>query len=150
MKDSFLRKAIDADPDHGYELRRLLKFNRLRQLLFSHENDEERLNSLRKCAADSKELKLFCDGKKVRRKRPFKLRELDRDEVDTRMIYVEGFPPSFTHEQLARVFTRSGTVAHVSVPRHHESKRNKGFAFVEFETPEAAHTATKTFDGLVP
>jgi RNA recognition motif-containing protein len=48
------------------------------------------------------------------------------------MIYVENFPDTIDHEQLARIFKRAGKVRHISVPKYKESKKPKGFAFIEF------------------
>ena len=67
------------------------------------------------------------------------------------MIYVERFPEECTHEHLAAIFKRAGhRIKHVSIPRYQESKLPKGFAFIEFHTPEDAQNAVDLFDNVVP
>lgn len=39
------------------------------------------------------------------------------------------------------MFNKCGTVVYVSIPRYKSSGDPKGFAFVEFETPEQARNA---------
>jgi RNA recognition motif-containing protein len=80
----------------------------------------------------SKMLKLSKDGIKVKRRIPFRKAEIDQKAIDKCMVYVENFPDTIDHEQLARIFKRAGKVRHISVPKYKESKKPKGFAFIEF------------------
>jgi RNA recognition motif-containing protein len=67
------------------------------------------------------------------------------------MIYVERYPAECTHEQLAAIFRRAANrIKHVSIPRFKESRQGKGFAFIEFHTPEEAQTAVEMFNNTVP
>lgn len=54
------------------------------------------------------------------------------------MIYVERFPEEITHEELALIFRRVGHIKHVSMPKFKNSKLPKGFAFIQFNSPEEA------------
>ena len=66
------------------------------------------------------------------------------------MIYVEGYPEECTHEHLATILRRAGRIKHVSLPKYSESKLPKGFAFVEFQSPDDAQNAVDMFDNVVP
>lgn len=53
------------------------------------------------------------------------------------MIYIEGLPSFTTHTILAQLFSRFGSVLHISMPSYPKKKNlkviNKGFAFVELD-----------------
>lgn len=95
-------------------------------------------------------LKLSHDKTKLKRRIPFKKTEINRGLMDQCMVYLERFPEECTHEHLATIFRRAGHVKHVSIPKYAESKVNKGFAFIEFQTPEEAQAAVDMFDNVVP
>jgi RNA recognition motif-containing protein len=50
---------------------------------------------------------------------------------------------------------RAGAIRHISIPKYKETSEarafeNKGFAFVEYSTPELAEKAISTFNNCVP
>ncbi|XP_065834558.1 la-related protein 7-like isoform X2 [Oscarella lobularis] len=134
--DRFTRSEIEKS-EHGYvPLWLFLKFNKLRQLT----NDVETIcKGIRK----SDHLELSECGKKVRRKRPLE----PIKDTDPQTIYVDRLPVNATHDRLRNIFSRYGVVDYISLPCH-TSGRPKGFAFVEFETAEAATRALKEFGNM--
>ena len=42
-------------------------------------------------------------------------------------------PENTTIEKLSKVFTNCGQIIHISLPKFVDSKKTKGFAFIEFE-----------------
>lgn len=55
-----------------------------------------------------------------------------------RTVYMEKYPINSDHESLRHLLEKYGKVVHVSLPRYPTSREFKGFAFVEFATPQAA------------
>ncbi|KAM9836945.1 la-related protein 7 [Aulostomus maculatus] len=78
------------------------------------------------------------EGNKVRRQLPV---GAVPNDVDIRTVYVELLPKDVTHGWIERVFAKCGNVVYVSIPRYKSTGDPKGFAFVEFETPEEAKKA---------
>jgi RNA recognition motif-containing protein len=62
-------------------------------------------------------------------------------------LYVGNLPFSTTDEQLREMFEQHGPTQSVNVIVDRETGRSRGFAFVEFETPEAAQAAREALDG---
>jgi La-related protein 7 len=63
----------------------------------------------------------------------------------------ECLPLHADHEWLKSVFSSCGNVVYVSVPRYKSSGDIKGFAFIEFDTTDAAEMACQVkvhFNGL--
>jgi len=56
-------------------------------------------------------------------------------QADNQTIYVENLPAEADHSYLRNFFATYGEVLYVSVPKF-KSGRSKGFAFVEFSSPE--------------
>ncbi|XP_021355255.1 la-related protein 7-like, partial [Mizuhopecten yessoensis] len=77
------------------------------------------------------------DGKKVKRSRPL----AEPKQIDERTIYVECLPHHVDHMWVRRMFSTCGEVLYVSIPRYKTTGDPKGFAFVEFDTVEAAKKA---------
>ncbi|POM79740.1 Hypothetical protein PHPALM_2519 [Phytophthora palmivora] len=59
-------------------------------------------------------------------------------EADARTIYIDSFSATDDHDSLRRTFTKFGKVSLVSLPRFPQSKKFKGFGFVEFSERTAA------------
>lgn len=95
-------------------------------------------------------VKISKDGMKVKRRIPFRINQVNTKEMDNCMIYVENFPENLDHEDLTKIFKRAGKIRHVSLPRFKNSKAIKGFAFIEFSTPEEAKKAVQTFNNVIP
>lgn len=69
---------------------------------------------------------------------------------DARKLFVGGLSDSITEDTLRDLFEGSGqSVADVHVPRDRESGRPRGFAFVTFDSPDAAELARRAVDGVV-
>ncbi|CAG9119577.1 unnamed protein product [Plutella xylostella] len=110
-----------------------LKFNKIRAMT----NDP---NHIAKAMKNSTLLELSDDKTKVRRKVP-----LIPYDSDSRTVYVESIPVTASREWLERVFSEYGTVAYISLPKFKDSQRIKGYAFVEFNSPEDAQTCISAF-----
>ena len=61
----------------------------------------------------------------------------------------EGLAPNATHASISEVFSAYGTIQYVSLPRFPKGAI-KGFAFIEFATPDQARAATSAFLPNVP
>lgn len=131
-KDRFLSSLIKQDP--YIDLSVFIRFNKIRELTTSPEK-------LAKALQGSTMLALSEDGTKVRRITPI----VKKENVDECTIYVQNLPSDTDHETLITVFSQYGKVAYVSVPRYKSNKKIKGFAFVEFETPEEVERCLECF-----
>ncbi|GMF27033.1 unnamed protein product [Phytophthora lilii] len=58
--------------------------------------------------------------------------------TDARTIYIDSFKATDDHDSLRRTFSKFGKVNLVSLPRFPQSKKFKGFGFVEFTEQSAA------------
>lgn len=131
-KDRFLGNLIIEDPH--VDLSIFLRFNKIRALTA---NVQDIANALR----NSELLSVTEDGTKVFRTAPVK----EKDNIDDCTIYVEQLPPDAQHDWLREVFSAYGKVAYVSVPKYRATGKIKGFAFVEFDTPEEANKTLEEF-----
>lgn len=61
-------------------------------------------------------------------------------------LFVGNLPFTMTDDQLVQLFAAYGAVT-ANIVKDKFSGRSKGFAFVEFETDEAATEAMKALDG---
>lgn len=61
-------------------------------------------------------------------------------------IHIGGINFSTKHHTLKKIFSQYGNVVHVSIPIHHDTQRIKGYAFITFDTPQAAQLALKHND----
>lgn len=134
-KDRFMSSLLSEDP--YIDLQIFFKFNKLRSMTTDVE-------FLRKAISKSSILELSEDGLKVRRKTDV---EVKNNELQC-TIYVENIPSNADHDWIRQVFGGYGTIDYISVPRFHRSGRPKGFAFIEFKTPEMANTALEAFGAL--
>lgn len=62
-------------------------------------------------------------------------------------LYVGNVPFSTTDEELHALFEPYGEIVSANVIRDRETDRSRGFAFVEFESTEAAQKAITALDG---
>jgi RNA recognition motif-containing protein len=62
-------------------------------------------------------------------------------------IYVGNLPFEVDQEDVVEVFTEYGKIKRVNLPIDRETKRKRGFAFVEMETPEQESAAIAALDG---
>lgn len=145
-KDSFMRDLISKHPKGYVELKTLLSFHKIGQILNAHgiNRFEDRLNSLRQAAGSSAILKLCKQNLRIKRKTQFDLNLLKDhsfiEEIDSRTIYVENIPTYANQELIAKVFSKYGRILIVSLPKEAEGKlkkKNKGFAFIEYEVESA-------------
>lgn len=114
------------------------KFNRIRNLTTN-------INDLCKGIRTSDILELSDDNTKVRRKTEVQVKE-NQDECT---IYVERLPVDAEHDWLKTIFSKFGAVDYVSIPKYkNNNKLIKGFAFIEFSTPEAAQQVLQYFESI--
>ncbi|XP_069680671.1 la-related protein 7 [Periplaneta americana] len=131
-KDRFLGKLIMEDPH--VDLSIFIRFNKIRALTTN-------ITDIAKALRNSEVLSVTEDGTKVFRTTPVR----EKENTDDCTIYVEQLPPDAQHDWLTEVFSGYGKVAYVSIPKYRTSGKIKGFAFVEFETPEEANKTLETF-----
>jgi len=62
-------------------------------------------------------------------------------ELHTCWFLQENISPDATHDYISNIFSEYGKVVYISLPKFHGTHSNKGFAFVEFDTPEEAAKA---------
>jgi len=67
----------------------------------------------------------------------------------SRIIYVGHLPYGFFEDQLNGYLSQFGTVEHVVVPRSKKTNRDKGFAFVAFESPDVAEIVANTLHNFM-
>lgn len=130
-KDRWLSNKLQED--ECIHLTEFLKFNKIKQLT-DNMNDLER--ALRKS-----ELLRVTDDMKVALVKPVQLKENEEDYV----IYVEQVPPDADHDWIRDYFSVYGKIDYISVPKFKNSKKCKGFAFIEFAEIESAQKAIQDF-----
>jgi cold-inducible RNA-binding protein len=62
-------------------------------------------------------------------------------------LYVGGLAYSVTDEQLSALFAGQGTVESAQVVMDRDTRRSRGFGFVEMSTPEEAEKAIAALNG---
>ncbi|XP_067635275.1 la-related protein 7-like [Eurosta solidaginis] len=132
-RDQFLRKLIDRDP--YVPLEKFLKFNKIKALTNS-------VKAIAQGVSQSQLLQLDETGLKVKR-RTFIPAERN---VDRKTLYVEALPPTADHDWVRQVFERFGEVVNVSLPTYAQSRKIKGFGFIEFKHMDSFHKAILAFN----
>ena len=134
-KDKYIQQNMDNDGYISIEL--FLGFNKLKQLKVT-------LSKLQQAVSKSRELILSSDKLYIKRKSPVSQDDYNADIERT--LYVEGYNvKEMNHDILRKLFTPFGKVLHVSMPRF-ANHSFRGFAFIEFSTPEAAVAAKSIRD----
>ena len=64
-------------------------------------------------------------------------------------LLVRNVAPTVTQNDLTSAFSRIGKIRDVYIPRDYHSQQPKGFAFIEYETPEMAREARDEMDRFV-
>ena len=62
-------------------------------------------------------------------------------------VFVGNLPFRASKEEIEQLFSQAGTLRDVFLPTDRETGRPRGFAFVEFESDEAAAQAIEKFNG---
>lgn len=114
-----------------------LSFNKIRELTSDTKDIAKALGS-------SQLLQVSEDRKTVSRTTEVRKKENQDDCI----IYVEQLPPDANHDWVSGIFSAYGKVDYVSIPKFKNKPVNKGFAFVEFDTPEAAKKALEAFGSV--
>ena len=67
---------------------------------------------------------------------------------DERKLFIAGLPDSMTEDVLRQLFEATGgTVVNVTLPKHRDTGRPRGFGFVTLSTAEQAQAARDALDG---
>lgn len=156
-RDKFLRETVERDPDAYVDLKLILKFQRMRDIL----NDSGGSNNPEVVEAVAKLLKEksvslqvaeeTSPDPRVRRKEDLRPKEeIDRD-VEKRSLYANPFPMTATIESLTDFFEKEcdERVLSVRLRRHIASKDFKGSIFVEFSSEESAKKVSGMSNTLV-
>ncbi|XP_014213591.1 la-related protein 7 [Copidosoma floridanum] len=131
-KDRFLADQVKECPDVPIEI--FLKCNKIRSLTT---NPSDIAGALK----HSSMLQVSKNGTAVRRITQI----VEKANVDDCTIYVERLPPNTDHEWLQSQFSKYGKVNYVSIPKFPHTNKIKGFAFIEFDSPEEAEKCLKDF-----
>ncbi|EZA52284.1 La-related protein [Ooceraea biroi] len=131
-KDRFLSELLQKNS--YVDLKVFTTFNKMRELTMD-------VNRIAKALQRSTMLKVSEDGTKVCRLTPFTKKE----NMDECTVYVQNLPPDADHDWLTSIFSKYGPVVYVSIPRYKSNKKIKGFAFIEFDTPNGVKECLKTF-----
>lgn len=73
----------------------------------------------------------------------------DEEKKTSTCIWVGNLPYNSTESDIREMFEKYGQLTRVTVPMDRTGQRNKGFAFVEFETRKEAEDAYDKVEGLV-
>ena len=156
-RDKFLRETVERDPESYVDLRLLLKFQRMRDVLYDSggSNNPEVIEAVAKLLKEKSVSLQVVDetssDPRVRRKEDLRPKEeIDRD-VEKRSLYANPFPMTATIESLTDFFEKEcdERVLSVRLRRHIASKDFKGSIFVEFATEESAKKVTAMSNKLV-
>ena len=156
-RDKFLRETVERDPESRVDLRLVLKFQRMRDMLHNSggSNHPEVIEAVAKLLKEkSVSLQVAEETSpdpRVRRKEDLRPKEeIDRD-VEKRSLYANPFPMTATIESLTDFFEKEcdERVLSVRLRRHIASKDFKGSIFVEFSSEESAKKVSGMSNTLV-
>lgn len=149
VRDKFLRGKLEEEGDARVAATVIAGFKKVAELIGKRNGPAvPAVEHIVAAARASPLLRVSDDGKRIGRVAP--LRPAEPVNADERTVYCELYPPTFAHDDLRALFSAAGRVAYVSMPRYHNSRAFKGFAFVEFETAASARAACSQFDGWLP
>lgn len=134
-KDRFLSQLLETES--SVDINIFLKFNKIRRLTAT-------CDDIVKALKKSTVLTLSEDSLRVSRVNPVCVKE----NIDKCTIYVENIKSDTTHDWLQDLFSDFGKVDYISIPKYKHNRVNKGFAFVEFASEEAASEAIKFFEEI--
>lgn len=133
-KDRYMSELVHKDEEGYVDLEVFLTFHKIRALT----TDVKDIAA----AISSSEMLQMDDGhRRVRRGTEL----ATKPDVDECTLYVERLPLHADHAWLKGIFSRHGQVLYVSLPRYRHNGRIKGFAFIEFASPEDVNRACRHF-----
>jgi len=144
-RDGYLSKLIKEDP--WVPLSEFNKFNKAKSMvgeLISERTFEAHLIKALQ-VKKSTMLEVSEDQTKVKRVTPLS----DKENPESCTIYVENIAPDSTPETLQYLFKPFGTAVYVSIPKFLESKKTKGYAFIEFENETSVAEIMKACGGTM-
>ncbi|CAN7993952.1 unnamed protein product, partial [Ixodes hexagonus] len=133
-KDRFMAELVQENEEGYVDLEVFLTFHKIQ----SFTNDAKVIAT----ALESSEI-LKLNDEKTKVKRATKLEY--KHNVDDCTLYVERLPLNADHAWLKTAFSKHGQVLYVSLPRYRHNGKIKGFAFVEFSSPEEVDKACQHF-----
>jgi len=133
LHDKFLQKFLNKETDKGVPITIIENFNKVKEILNDVKELNARIHFIKEAVESSSILILNKKKNKIKRKIDFSLDNIDTDDIDERSIYVENLPNNINHSLLTTIFSRSGKVAHVSIPKFTYNQKPKGFGFIIFE-----------------
>lgn len=133
LYDKFLQKFLNKETDKGVPITIIENFNKVKEILNDVKEFNARIHFIKEAVESSSILRLNKKKNKIKRKIDFSLDNIDIDEIDQRSIYVENLPNNINHGLLTTIFSRSGKVSHVSIPKFTHNQKPKGFGFIIFE-----------------
>lgn len=133
-KDRFMGELVQENEEGYVDLEVFLTFHKIQAFT----NDVKVIAT----ALESSEI-LKLNDEKTRVKRVTKLEY--KHDVDDCTLYVERLPLNADHNWLKTAFSKHGHVLYVSLPRYRHNGKIKGFAFIEFSSPEEVDKACQHF-----
>lgn len=133
-KDRFMGELVQENEEGYVDLEVFLTFHKIQGFT----NDAKVIAT----ALESSEI-LKLNDEKTRVKRITKLEY--KHDVDDCTLYVERIPLNADHNWLKTAFSKHGQVLYVSLPRYRHNGKIKGFAFVEFSSPEEVNKVCQHF-----
>ncbi|EEC04964.1 lupus La ribonucleoprotein, putative [Ixodes scapularis] len=133
-KDRFMGELVQENEEGYVDLEVFLTFHKIQGFT----NDAKVIAT----ALESSEI-LKLNEEKTRVKRVTKLEY--KHDVDDCTLYVERIPLNADHNWLKTAFSKHGQVLYVSLPRYRHNGKIKGFAFVEFSSPEEVDKVCQHF-----
>lgn len=134
-RDKFLQGKLKLD-DGWVTIETLLTFNRLKSLTTAENVVAEALKK-----STSQLLEVSEDGKKIRRSAAKPVPESNKEhqqKLDELSVYVKGFPPTATIDELLEFFGQFGQCINVFMRRYPKTHKFKGSVFATFATKEEA------------